>query len=75
MSVVVYSKPDCVQCDRTKKILVRQNTPFVEREITPELAAEFKAEGLLSAPVVDAPGVGRWSGLRLDRLQALKNLG
>lgn len=72
MEVVrVYSKPDCVQCDRTKKLMDREGIEFVEESILEEgNMAAAKELGLLTAPVV-AVGAEVWAGFRPDKIMAL----
>lgn len=59
-SIVVYSKPACVQCTAVKRRLTAAGVPFVELDLTaPEQAAQlehFKAEGFLTAPVTEYGG-------------------
>lgn len=71
MQAIVYSKPECVQCDQTKRLMEREGIVFQERPITPDLAEEFKRQGLLSAPVVKTPDGQVWAGFRPDRVKAL----
>lgn len=71
MHPIVYSKPDCVQCDRTKKLMDREGILFQERPITDEIAQEFTRQGLMSAPVVKTPDGQVWAGFRPDRIKAL----
>ncbi|WP_304487031.1 glutaredoxin domain-containing protein [Cellulosimicrobium sp. TH-20] len=70
--VTVYSKPDCVQCEATKRYLDRHGVEFREVDLldVPEVADGFRAEGILAAPVVVSP-VGTWGGFRPDRLRLL----
>ena len=72
--VTVYSLPDCVQCDRTKKLMDREGIAYepVALEEHPELAAQFKEEGILQAPIVVVGNDGRrWSGFRPDLIKEL----
>ena len=72
MSVVVYSNPNCVQCEQTKKYLALKKIPFESKMIaeSPEVYDLIEAKGYTSAPVVVA-GEDSWSGFRLDKLSAL----
>jgi glutaredoxin-like protein NrdH len=72
--VTVYTLPVCPQCDRTKKLLAREGIAYETVDLTqePELAAEFKAAGLLQAPIVVVGNDGRrWSGFRPDLIKEL----
>lgn len=71
MPLIVHSKPNCVQCDRTKLLMDREGITYEEREITPELAEEFKRQGLMSAPIVKTAEGEVWAGLNPDRIKAL----
>ncbi len=54
LTVTVYTKPNCVQCDATKRKLRDIGAPFEEVDIMadPNTLAAAKALGHLSAPVV-----------------------
>ena len=72
MSVTVFSKPMCVQCDATKRALKRKGISFAEVDITQDADAleQVKALGYVQAPVVVAGGE-HWSGYRPDKIKAL----
>jgi glutaredoxin-like protein NrdH len=75
MRVSVYTLPDCVQCDRTKRLLEREGIPFqvFNLDELPAKAAEFKAAGFLQAPIVVLGNDGRrWAGFRPDLIKELK---
>jgi len=74
LSVTVYSKPKCVQCDMTYRLLQRLDVPYTVVDITEHPAAiEFITEdlGYSQAPVVivDQEPENHWSGFRPDRLK------
>lgn len=74
---VVYSKNDCIQCERTKMLLNAANIPFEERNIDndEDALAKVKEYGFLSAPVIvpdDESGLQPWYGFRPDLLRELK---
>lgn len=85
MSVILYTKPRCVQCDATKRVLVRENIPFQSVDLTEDQDAfEYvtKELGYNAAPVVVLDGgqmvsdrngqvVVHWSGFRPDLLSQL----
>lgn len=76
-AVTVYSKPQCVQCDRTKMHLDRHHVPYTEVDITTHPRAyKYVTEemGFTAAPVVDVdPGAPStwfsWSGYRPDLIK------
>jgi glutaredoxin-like protein NrdH len=72
MSVIVYSNPNCVQCEQTKKYLTLKGIDFESKMIdkSPEVMPLIEEKGYRSAPVVVADDQS-WSGFRLDKLSAL----
>ncbi|WP_402466499.1 glutaredoxin-like protein NrdH [Isoptericola aurantiacus] len=72
MSVTVYSKPACVQCDATYRALDRKGVEYTVVDITEDAEALEMVRGLgyLQAPVVVA-GEDHWSGFRPDRITAV----
>lgn len=72
MSITVYSKPSCVQCDATYRALNKQGLEYDVVDITtdPEALESVKALGYQQAPVVFAGG-DHWSGFRPDKIKAL----
>jgi glutaredoxin-like protein NrdH len=72
MSVIVYSNPNCVQCEQTKRFLTVKGIEFESRMIqdSPEVFLLIDENGYTSAPVVVA-GTDSWSGFRLDKLNTL----
>ncbi|MCE0537976.1 glutaredoxin-like protein NrdH [Kineosporia rhizophila] len=72
MTITVYSKPACVQCDATKRALDKAGLAHEVIDITQDdTAREYVLSlGYLQAPVVVA-GDEHWSGYRPDRLRAL----
>jgi len=75
MSVIVYSNPNCVQCEQTKRFLTVKGIEFESKMITssPEVLPIIKANGYTSAPVV-VVGDRSWSGFRLDKLNDLVHI-
>lgn len=71
-TVIVYSKPLCVQCDATQRALRKVGVPFKVIDVTEDAEAlsAIKAMGYLQAPVVVA-GAEHWSGFHPDRIRAL----
>ncbi|SMY33182.1 glutaredoxin-like protein NrdH [Photobacterium andalusiense] len=72
MSVIVYSKPNCIQCIATKRVLDTQGIAY--RNI--DLSADKNARetviqlGYREAPVVVIEGK-HWSGFRPDLIKQL----
>ncbi|MCS4485103.1 glutaredoxin-like protein NrdH [Gleimia sp. 6138-11-ORH1] len=72
MTITVYSKPQCVQCDATKRALKKQGLDFEVIDMSLDLEAlEFvKGLGYVQAPVVMA-GDEHWSGYRPDLIKQI----
>lgn len=72
MTVTLYAKPGCPQCEATRRQLEKDGIEYRKIDITQNPAAYelCKALGYLSAPVVVA-GDQHWSGFRPDRIDAL----
>ena len=75
MTITVYTKPACVQCNATYKALDKHGVPYDVVDITEVADARdyVMALGYLQAPVVVA-GNEHWSGFRPDRIKALAAL-
>lgn len=72
MSVVVYSKKNCTNCDATYRALDRKQIEYTIVDVVedPEAHEYVKSLGYLQAPVVVA-GDTHWSGFRPDMLLEL----
>ena len=72
MSITVYTKPACVQCNATKKALDKAGLDYelVDISLDDEARDYVMALGHLQAPVVVA-GEDHWSGFRPDRIRTL----
>ncbi len=72
MKVTVYSKPDCVQCDSTKRFLDRHAIAYETIDLTEDAEAmEFvRGLGYVAAPVV-VTDTAHWSGFRNEKLRNL----
>lgn len=75
MSITVYSKPACVQCDATYRALDKLGVSYTTVDLTQDAEAleRVRALGYLQAPVVLA-GDEHWSGYRPDRIKAVAEL-
>jgi len=76
MKVTVYTQPNCVQCDRTKRFLDLKEVPYEAIDITEnEEAYNFVVTlGYKSVPVVSTDDGDVWSGFRLEKLANLANM-
>ena len=72
MEITVYTKPQCVQCDATKRTLAAAGWAYDAIDVTEDESARERvmALGYLQAPVVVA-GEDHWSGYRPDKIKAL----
>lgn len=68
----VYSKPACVQCDMTKKMLDKNGIEYTVVDITEDLGAYDKIVGMgfMSVPVVIS-GDQSWAGFQPDKINSL----
>lgn len=72
---VLWSKPACVQCNAVKRWFAKEGADYIEKQIMDDLdkLEEFRLLGIMQAPIVEAPGVGTFSGFRPDLLEESKN--
>lgn len=73
MKIKVYSKPNCMQCDFTKKHLDRMGLEYQAVDVAEDQQAldEVQRMGFHGLPVVVADGVAPWVGYRPDELDKL----
>ena len=71
-TIIVYTKPACVQCNATYRALDKNGLQYKIVDITEDaIALDYvMALGYLQAPVVVA-GEDHWSGFQPDRIKAL----
>ncbi|MCH4160939.1 glutaredoxin family protein [Bifidobacterium sp.] len=69
MSITVFAKPHCPQCDATKRQFNKLGVEYDIVDLTQDAAAleEFRAAGYRQAPVVVA-GEDTWTGFRPDMI-------
>jgi glutaredoxin-like protein NrdH len=72
MSVIVYTKPACVQCEQTKKLLTKNGTEFTTVDITVDtLAYDMIVDmGFKAAPVVVTED-DAWAGFNPAKINGL----
>ncbi len=72
MTVTVYTLPDCIQCEMTKKYLDKYHVQFDTVDISQDDNAKKIVEelGYKSAPVVVYDKF-HWSGFRPDKINVL----
>lgn len=72
MQITVFTTPNCVQCQATKRQFDRLGIRYYEvaLEKHPELIGQFKEQGHTQAPIV-VTDTKVWSGFRLDKIKSL----
>lgn len=75
MSITVYSKPRCVQCDATYRALDKAGVEYATIDVTrdAESLEYILGLGYQQAPVV-VTDAGHWSGYRPDRIKEVAAL-
>ncbi|WP_194436130.1 glutaredoxin-like protein NrdH [Vibrio fluminensis] len=73
MDIIVYSKPQCVQCTATVKALSTKGIPHKVVDLTQDESAmnTVQSMGYRQAPVVVA-GSQHWSGFRPDMISQIR---
>ena len=72
MSVIVYTKPACVQCDATKRHLDKLGVKYETVDITVDTEAfdMIVSKGFKAAPVVITDD-NAWAGYQPDKIDGL----
>jgi len=75
MTITVYSKPSCPQCDATYRAMDKKGLVYDVIDLTKDAAAFEMVQGLgyMQAPVVIA-GDKHWAGFRPDQIAAVAKL-
>jgi glutaredoxin-like protein NrdH len=76
VTVTVYTKPDCVQCEYTKKELDKKGLSYNVIDVTKDAGARKALEdmNLRTMPVVTVEhGTHKehWMGFRIDKLRGI----
>lgn len=69
--ITVYTRDNCVQCNRTKATLKKRDLEYTEIEIDDETADSFREQGYQSLPIVVAHDE-TWAGFRPDKIKAIQ---
>lgn len=71
--ITVYTTPGCPGCQMTHRAFAKAgvDVTVIDLSTRPDLIAQFRREGLTSAPIVEAADGERVSGFRPDRIRAL----
>lgn len=72
MSVTVYSKPSCVQCNATYRALTKKGIDYTVVDVTedPDAYQRVVSLGYQQVPVVET-AQDHWSGYRPDKINSL----
>ncbi|CTQ46793.1 MULTISPECIES: glutaredoxin-like protein NrdH [Stappiaceae] len=72
MTVTVYSKPACVQCNATYRALDQRGVEYVVIDLSEDSNAfeHVQSLGYKQVPVVEVSG-DHWAGFRPDKIAAL----
>ncbi|WP_010523895.1 glutaredoxin-like protein NrdH [Nesterenkonia sp. F] len=72
MSVTVYTKPACVQCNATYRALDKNGVEYTSVDVSQDAEAleHVRALGYMQAPVVVTED-DHWSGFRPDKISGL----
>lgn len=72
-TIVIYSKPNCMQCNFTKKYLDDKGVTYEIKDIfeSEQALAEVQQLGFSSVPVILADGEEAFNGFRPDLLDQL----
>lgn len=72
MMITVWTLPNCVQCETTKRKMTSLGIRYevMNLEQHPEMVEEFKQMGLTAAPIV-VTDIKKWSGFRIDKINSL----
>jgi glutaredoxin-like protein NrdH len=72
MTVTVYTKPACVQCNATYRALDKKGIAYESVDLSQDPAAleRVRALGYMQAPVV-VTEKDHWSGFRPDKIAVL----
>lgn len=74
MQITLWTKPNCPQCEMTKKQFDNRGIIYQVKRLdrSPKAVERFLELGLLAAPIVETDD-RRWSGFRLNRIQSLES--
>jgi len=73
MTVTVYTKPACVQCNATYRALDKKGIEYKKVDISQDAAAleRIRELGFMQAPVVITDN-DSWSGFRPDKIDEIE---
>lgn len=74
MLVTIWTKPQCVQCTQSKKLMDKLGIRYEEMNLErhPDTLQAFIDAGYTAAPIVVTDNKV-WSGFRMNKIQSLAN--
>ena len=74
VKITVWVKPNCPQCDMTKRVMDTENIIYETRRLdrSPKATQRFIDMGFMAAPIVETDD-RRWSGFRISKIRSLAN--
>ena len=69
--ITVYTRDNCVQCNRTKAALKKRDLEYLEAEIDDKTAESFRKLGYQSLPLVVTDDE-TWAGFRPDKIKEIQ---
>ncbi|WP_124057372.1 glutaredoxin-like protein NrdH [Vaginisenegalia massiliensis] len=71
--ITVYSKPNCMQCNFTKKFLDEHKIAYTAYDVQEDQSALARVQelGFQSLPVIEIDGEDAFFGFRPDKLEQL----
>ena len=71
--LILYTKPNCVQCEWTKRLLEdpKHPVPYTEVNVTKDKEADRKLQslGIMSLPYIETPSGDSWFGFREGKIR------
>lgn len=76
--ITIYTKPNCMACNQTKRLMNKKEIDYTEAPITDEVLNFARKRGLHEAPIVVVCRTGdsidnaeAWSGFRSEHINQL----
>ena len=74
MKITLWTKPNCPQCEMTKKVFDQEQIIYQVKRLdkSPKATERFIEMGFMSAPIVETDD-RRWAGFRISKIRSLAN--
>ena len=73
--ITVYTKPNCMACEMTKRFLDEAGADYEISEVTRHDLKIFEVMGYKSLPIVRVGEETKFSGFQPDKLESLVSMG